>query len=329
MYIKVATLSSGGAVESRATVGQLTVSSNPYAKAQNVISFPDPAVGPNGDVYVAYYSGVSEDDTGVNIDVAKSSDGGSNFTFMKTFSITGAYQDALGYIRVSSIPTMVVDPTNGNIYLAFVESGNGYHVYFTRSTDGGSSWSTPTIVTQNTTGDQVFPWLTINSTGHISVVYYRENANIFMTSYSNWVNIGTTRLPGVSYTTDGGASWSITDSVIITPGYVSPVSFGEKLFATGGHLYSSFSIGGVDELEDGKWVNVFQNANGLWLAGDSPDNIFGLGSFGYLYWYNGASWTSLNVGANSSIVFFDAWSNGSQTFITGNDYSKTYIFHGY
>ena len=154
------------------------------------------------------------------------------------------------------------------------------------------------------------------------------NANNFITSYSNWVNNGPTRLPGVSYTTDGGASWSITDSVIITPSYVSPVSFGEKLFAVGGHLYSSFSIGGVDELEDGKWVNVFQNANGLWLAGDSPDNIFGLGSFGYLYWYNGASWTSLNVGANSSIAFFDVWSNGSQTFITGDDDRRTYIFHG-
>ena len=126
-----------------------------------------------------------------------------------------------------------------------------------------------------------------------------------------------------------GTSWTITDSVIITPGYVSPVSFGEKLFAIGGHLYSSFSIGGVDELEDGKWVNVFQNANGLWLAGNSPDNIFGLGSFGYLYWYNGASWTSLNVGANSSIAFFDAWSDGSQTFITGDDDRKTYVFHGY
>ena len=118
------------------------------------------------------------------------------------------------------------------------------------------------------------------------------------------------------------------DSVIVTPGYVSPITFGEELFAVGGHLYSSFNTD-VLELEQGSWVDIFQTADALWLAGNSPDNILGLGPYGRLYWYNGSSWTSLNVGANSSILFYDAWSDGSQTFITGNDDRKTYVFHGY
>ncbi len=173
-YLNCATLPKGdvNSTWSHSTVAKVDVATN---NSGNYMNFADPAVGPNGTVYVAYYVGtIGVHGTPTNgvaeICVAKSSNGGSNFTLVKSFSINGAYQDALGYIRVSSIPTMVVDPTNGNVYLAFVEINNGRHIYFTRSTDGGCSWSTPMIVTQNTTGDQVFPWLTVNATGIISLV---------------------------------------------------------------------------------------------------------------------------------------------------------------
>ena len=188
-YIKLATLPKGDVnsnwvyttIATSATIPPLgnSPTSNDY------VNFASPAVGPHGTLYVAYYvgtlnsAGVPQSNEAAEICVAKSTNGGSNFELMKTFSITGAYQQTFGYIRVSSIPTMVVDPTNSNVYLAFVEGGSSYHIYFTRSTDGGSSWSTPTIVTQDTTGDQVFPWLTVNATGIVSLVYYEvDNGSV-------------------------------------------------------------------------------------------------------------------------------------------------------
>ena len=179
--IKVATSEDGGVNWTQRKVVEVSTSGS----SNNYVNFAAPAIGPHGTLYVAYYIGtdISQEpfpgDGAAEIQVAKLTYGSSGFTVMNTFSIAGAYQDPFGYLRVSSVPTMMVDPTNGNIYLAFVESGNGYHVYFTRSTDGGSSWSTPTIVTQNTTGDQVFPWLTVNATGIISLVYYEvDNGSV-------------------------------------------------------------------------------------------------------------------------------------------------------
>ena len=127
-----------------------------------------------------------------------------------------------------------------------------------------------------------------------------------------------------------GNSWSIIDSVIVTSTYVSPITFGEKLFAVGGHLYASFN-NGVQEMENGHWVTVLSDTRIGWLGGNSPNNLFALGSYGTAYWFDGSSWSPLNIGANSSISLYSAWTDGSQTFIVGNDNTgyKTYIYHGH
>ncbi|MCL5266479.1 MAG: hypothetical protein M1469_00050 [Bacteroidetes bacterium] len=53
------------------------------------------------------------------------------------------------------------------------------NVYFVHSTapDEITSWTSAEIATQTTTGNQFFPWLTVNSTGVISLVYYQGNSS--------------------------------------------------------------------------------------------------------------------------------------------------------
>lgn len=168
-FMMIATLNAGGAVEHRLGLAEAYWNNSTY----NNINFGVPAVGPHGTLYVAYYLGTGTTDGPADIKLMKSTTGGSTFTAIKTFSIAGAYQDYDGFLRVCSVPTIVVDPTNSNIYLAFVEHNtSGDHIYFSRSTDSGSNWSTPVMVTQLTTGDQVLPQLTVNSAGYISLVYY-------------------------------------------------------------------------------------------------------------------------------------------------------------
>jgi hypothetical protein len=67
----------------------------------------------------------------------------------------------------------------------------------------------------------------------------------------------------------------------------------------------------------------------LFLGGNSPDNLFGVGSYGAVDWYNGSTWQEINVGASASITMYSVWTDGSQTFITGFDGYKTYIYHGH
>ena len=127
-----------------------------------------------------------------------------------------------------------------------------------------------------------------------------------------------------------GSSWSIVDSVIATSTYVSPITFGEKLFAVGGHLYTSWGEG-IQEFTGSGWTTISNDTRILFLGGNSPDNLFGVGSYGAVDWYNGSTWQEINVGASTSIAMYSVWTDGSQTFIVGNDNSgyKTYIYHGH
>ncbi len=84
----------------------------------------------------------------------------------------------VGNLFVSSYPTIVVDPASGYIYVAFTNNDNkDYDIDFTRSTDGGASWGPPYIPTQTYAGQQFSPWLSVSSSGTLSLVYYQGSNN--------------------------------------------------------------------------------------------------------------------------------------------------------
>src|SRR6202008_3796032 len=78
---------------------------------------------------------------------------------------------------------IVADPTsNGRLYLVFSDNRNGVHdsdhpitnsdVFVVSSTNGGTSWTPPTLVDTGA-GDQWFPWADVNPvTGALGVLYH-------------------------------------------------------------------------------------------------------------------------------------------------------------
>ena len=85
-----------------------------------------------------------------------------------------------GRFRVVAFPVLAIDPRDDTMYSAFIDTTDvtagqtNVDVYFTRSTDGGQTWSTPTILNGDgsPTGDQFFPWLHVDATGRLHAVYY-------------------------------------------------------------------------------------------------------------------------------------------------------------
>jgi hypothetical protein len=136
-----------------------------------------PATGPNGEVYVAWWS-----PAGLMFD--KSTDEGE--TWLNTdinitgFPVTWIY--TLPGIQTGvSFPVIACDrsngPANGTIYVNWVDKrsgGNDANIWLSKSTDGGSTWSAPKRVNDDPAGrHQFFNFMTIDQvTGKIYIVFY-------------------------------------------------------------------------------------------------------------------------------------------------------------
>jgi hypothetical protein len=171
-----------------------------------------PAVDRNGNVYVAYESW----DASLNrsIKLKKSVDHGTIFgTEVNVAPILPAAdwviggdasdfcgRDAIkGNIRSNDFPSLAVDTRTsgagaGNLYIAY----NARHavteylnIYLTRSTDGGTIWSTPIMANPRPAGDEsdkFFPWITVNGKGKVGLVYYERKKTPGITGIApnNW-----------------------------------------------------------------------------------------------------------------------------------------------
>ena len=157
-----------------------------------LLQSPEPVVGPDGTVYVVYqdlsdYNTLGSSGT---IQFAKLTNGGQSLSTPTAIAnISGIWSGYVGWLRVSSYPTIAVDPSSGNIYVAYTQYDNGdYNIYYTRSTNNGGNWSSPAIATQSTSSLQFFPWLAVNSSGVVSLTYYQgssSSVNVYMAESYN------------------------------------------------------------------------------------------------------------------------------------------------
>ena len=135
-----------------------------------------PAVGPNGEVYVAWAGPL-----GIVFD--KSTNGGQtwgNDVFVS--NMPGGWDfDVSGIYRCNGLPITMCDisnsPYRGNVYVVWSDQRNGAtdtDIFMAKSTNGGNTWSAPIKVNDdNTARHQFFVWSTIDlSTGHLWFVYY-------------------------------------------------------------------------------------------------------------------------------------------------------------
>lgn len=179
----------------------LSSSLSPGSHAQGV----NISTGPNGEVYATF---AIYDDWGTGIygedaiGFAKSTNGGVSFTKARiytapNFGIRGNLKPT--NIRVSSFPSMAVDrsggPRNGYIYIVWPQrgvspAGSDPDIVLIRSTDGGSTWSSPVRVNNdpiNNGKDQYYPWCTVDqSNGALHIVFY-DNRNTTTDSSGVWM----------------------------------------------------------------------------------------------------------------------------------------------
>jgi len=168
-----------------------------------------PRIGPNGELYIAYW------DVYDGNKLYRSFDGGNTFegpftmaTRMDVWSIDGTRFP--GKFRVPPLTYLAVDPNSGDLYCVYFDTtewvgGNrNVDLYFCKSTDQGTTWTTPVVINGDgdPPGDQFFPWLEVDETGRIHMLFYDTRAVDQDDGQSPaWIEAY------YSYSDDGGDTW--------------------------------------------------------------------------------------------------------------------------
>jgi len=137
-----------------------------------------PRIGPNGELYIVYWDG------GTGMKLKRSYNGGQNFTthtVATRLDVWGTQDGSRfpGWFRVPSMLYLAVDQNTGTLYAAYFDTTNvvmGQHnvnIYFTKSTDQGTNWTTPVVINGDwfPPGDQFFCWLEADAYGHLHMVF--------------------------------------------------------------------------------------------------------------------------------------------------------------
>lgn len=126
----------------------------------------DPTTGDVFDVYAAGQPGIQKATSAAfnNIYVSRSTDNGAHWKSTLVFS-------APLFTGLNNIfPALAVDPVTGTLYASWTDT---HGVSVSVSTDHGSTWSTPTTVSNIAT--TVMPWVAAYN-GKVDVVYYGTSA---------------------------------------------------------------------------------------------------------------------------------------------------------
>ena len=126
----------------------------------------------NGNVYTVFFGGSPN-----QVYMAKSSDGGS------TWTLKLVYQEPSGQSLGHVFPAIAVDKAS-NLYMVF---SDGVRALFTRSVDGGATWSVPVQVnTGNNLKTAMEPWVIAGDAGKVDIFFYGTSSASFMDSSAKW-----------------------------------------------------------------------------------------------------------------------------------------------
>ncbi len=192
-----------------------------------------PTVAPNGDVYVAWVRWNPWPNGPIDIEVARSTDGGVSFSKV-TNPLTGGVnpQDATatancfrpalnGNIRYLPSPQIAVAP-DGTLHVVYSYDPDGYNtgdasdVFYRRSTDNGTTWGSEMRLNDDgTLTDQWFPTVSVGPSNTVVATWYdrrNDTANNNLFDYYK------------RFSYDGGLTWqpSIRVSDVSSPVYLDP-----------------------------------------------------------------------------------------------------------
>jgi type IX secretion system substrate protein len=147
----------------------------------NTVEGAVPAVGPNGEIYVAW-AGPLVFNSQFKLFFDKSTDGGNTWLgndLIVADQIGGWDYLVSGIYRCNGLPITCCDVSNGSyrgtIYVNWTDGTSGDHdVKISKSTNGGLNWSAPVRVNDDPAGkEQFFSWMTIDQAmGYIYIVFY-------------------------------------------------------------------------------------------------------------------------------------------------------------
>ena len=144
-----------------------------------------------------------------HIFVSRSSDAGSHWTANFVFELPppATFDNVF--------PALAVDPSNGNLYATFSE---GNHVFFSVSTDQGTTWSPAVTVNIAPASTAIFPWISAHA-GTVDVVYYGTSAASKDDPTAVWnVYLAQTSNNGATFTQSAASNASNHTGVICTNG---------------------------------------------------------------------------------------------------------------
>ncbi len=189
---------------------------NPGGGNSDQGSIPRFAGNGSPNVYVAW--GRETGDKAENIMFSASTDNG--ITWSAAMSLRASDFFLIDYIlgndRVHQFPGLAVDNSRGtnqgNIYVVYADnnSHDGADIGFQRSTDGGTSFSSPVYLNSRPGSDraQWFPYATVDrDSGRVSVIFYDQGiAASGDLSEATWI-----------YSDDGGLTWSVPSPLTPRP----------------------------------------------------------------------------------------------------------------
>jgi hypothetical protein len=116
----------------------------------------DPVTHTVYDIYASGQTGFLKAQTFTpnHVFVSRSTDAGKHWTAKLVFQLPPLSSFA------NVFPALAVDATNGNLYAVFSDSHN---VYFSMSSDQGTTWSAAVIVNISPATTAVFPWVAANA----------------------------------------------------------------------------------------------------------------------------------------------------------------------
>jgi hypothetical protein len=180
-----------------------------------------------------------------------------------------------------------------------------------RSVDGGATWTQFTFpsATVSTVGRYLYG-VAGTDANHVTVVGFDQNET------SGAYN------PVVLRTSDGGATWSTTQTGIPSGRSLRNVAaLGSELFAVGGTIVYRSANGGAT------WTTMITLTAAGGVAdvwGSDAQNVFVVGAFGQIWRYDGTRW-SLMTARTSSTLWAVSGGAGTNVFAVGDEMA---ILHG-
>ena len=155
-----------------------------------------PVFLPNGKLVIVYFNFGNS-----SLALANSNDGGVTFGNPKLVTTVTQYDEPAIRTGGSALSSAVADRTNNNLYVVYqaLLAGNP-RIAFTKSTDGGTTWTPPIAISDNPSNSGVFnPAIAVSPNGQTLTAVFYDHRN----------NPGSDTLIDLylAQSFDGGATW--------------------------------------------------------------------------------------------------------------------------